>query len=352
MKNIQKMKAAILVEQKKPLRISEVSLPGELTCGQVLVKVRYSGICGSQIGEIEGVKGPDKYLPHLLGHEGSGIVMQIGLGVTHVAPGNHVVLHWMKGVGIEAAPPFYVWNDKPLNAGWITTFNDYAIVSENRCTVIPDDFSLKIAALFGCAVTTGLGVIVHDAKLTIGESVAVFGAGGVGLNMIQGAKLTSAYPIIAIDLFENRLELARRFGATHTINTKKDDVVASIRQIVGNGGLDVAIDNTGVPEVIEQCYQLAGPKGRVILVGVPKAGNTISIYSLPMHFGKTVKGSHGGETNPSQDINRYRGLCNAGILKLDELITHEIALADINDAVTSMKNGSIAGRCLIRFEGE
>jgi S-(hydroxymethyl)glutathione dehydrogenase/alcohol dehydrogenase len=289
-------------------------------------------------------------LPHLLGHEGAGIVAETGPGVTRVKAGDHVVLHWMKGAGIEAAPPRYAWNGTPLNAGWVTTFNDYAVVSENRCTAIAKDFDLKTAALFGCAVTTGLGAITNDAKLTIGESVAVFGAGGVGLTMIQGARLVSAYPIIAVDLHENRLALARRFGATHALSAKGGSPAEGIRDIAGKAGVDVAIDNTGVPGVIEECYRLIKPEGRVILVGVPRSGAAISIDSLPMHFGKTLKGCHGGDTDPARDIPRYMGLCRAGILRLAELVTDEIGLADINAAIAGMKNGSIAGRCLIRFD--
>ena len=167
------MRAAILVEQKKPLVIDEVQLPTFLEIGQVLVKVHFSGICGSQIGEINGAKGSDPYLPHLLGHEASGVVLEVGPGVKHVKPGDAVVMHWRKGAGIEAVTPNYLWRGKKLNAGYITTFNEYAIVSENRLTAIPSDSNLMIAALFGCAVTTGFGVIENNASVRIGESVVV-----------------------------------------------------------------------------------------------------------------------------------------------------------------------------------
>ncbi len=216
------MLAAILAEQCKPLIIDEVALPDKLSYGQVLVRLSYTSICGSQLGEIDGVKGDDPYLPHLLGHEGSGEVLEIGGGVKTVKPGDHVVLHWMPGEGLTSAPPVYSWKGKPLNAGWITTFNEYAIVSEDRVTAVPKDFDLEIAPLFGCAVTTGLGIINNKAKVRIGESVVVFGAGGVGLNVIQGAAMVSAHPIIAVDLYDNRLELAQKFGATHLINSGKE----------------------------------------------------------------------------------------------------------------------------------
>jgi len=343
------MKAAILVEQRKPLVIAEIALPQTLAPGQVLVKVSYSGICGSQIGEIDGAKGADKYLPHLLGHEGSGTVMDIGPGVTHAKSGDKVVLHWRKGLGIEAAPPVYTWGGKKLNAGWVTTFNEYAIVSENRLTVIPADSDMEVAALFGCAVTTGFGVIVNNAKVKIGDSVVVFGAGGVGLNIVQAAALSSAYPVIAVDLHDNRLELAKKMGATHTVNSAKTDARNAIREIVGPAGPDVFIDNTGQPAIIQMGYELTKPQGRVVLVGVPRKGDDISIYSLPLHFGKVLSGSHGGETVPQEDIPRYHGLYRSGRIRLKELLTHHFSLNEINDATQGMRDGTIAGRCLIRL---
>jgi len=344
------MKAAILVEQKKPLVIADIELPNELKPGQVLVKIDFSGICGSQIGEIDGAKGPDRFLPHLLGHEGSGTVIEIGPGVKHVKSGNKVVLHWRKGLGIEAEPPSYSWDGKQVNAGWITTFNEYAIVSENRLTVIPDNSDMEVAALFGCAVTTGFGVVVNNAKLTIGESIVIFGAGGVGLSIIQASSLVSAWPIIAVDLYDNRLYLAEEMGASHLINSRKEDARQRIQDILGEQGLDVFIDNTGIPEIIEMGYEITLPQGRVILVGVPRKGNDISIYSLPIHFGKVLKGSHGGETIPHEDIPRYQRLYKEGKLDLKPLVTDRFVLSEINDVIDGMKLGKIAGRCLIQYE--
>jgi len=343
------MKAAILVEQKKPLVIDDIQLPNNLEVGQVLVKVHFSGICGSQIGEIDGAKGPDKFLPHLLGHEASGTVMEIGVGVKHVKPGDVVVMHWRKGLGIEGAPPSYLWQGKKLNAGWIATFNEYAIVAENRLTPIPADSDLEVAALFGCAVTTGFGVIENNAKVKIGESVVVFGAGGVGLNIVQAASLVGAYPIIAVDIFDNRLELAREMGATHLINSKNSDAKKAILDISGLNGLDCFIDNTGNPAIIELGYEITKGSGRVILVGVPRKGANIDIYSLPLHFGKILTGSHGGESIPNEDIPRYQNLFSNGRIKLRELLTEQLALEDINFAIDNMRNGNTSGRCLIRL---
>jgi S-(hydroxymethyl)glutathione dehydrogenase/alcohol dehydrogenase len=147
-----KMKAALLVELNKPLVLTEIELPQELTWGQVLVKVYYSGICGSQIHEIEGAKGPDQFLPHLLGHEGSATAIEVGPGVKTVKRGDKVVMHWRPSDGIQSEPPTYQWDGQKVNAGWVTTFSEFSIVSENRLTVIPADFDMKLASLFGCAV--------------------------------------------------------------------------------------------------------------------------------------------------------------------------------------------------------
>ena len=343
------MKAAILVEQRKPLVIDEVELPSSLDVGQVLVKIHFSGICGSQIGEIDGAKGEDKFLPHLLGHEASGTVEEVGPGVKHVKPGDVVVLHWRKGLGIEGAPPIYKWRGNKLNAGWIATFNEYAIVAESRVTAIPHDSDLEVAALFGCAVTTGFGVIENNAKVRIGESVVVFGAGGVGLNIVQAANLVGAYPIVAVDLFDNRLELAKSLGATHLINAKNQDAKSEIEKIIGVNNLDHFIDNTGQPAIIELGYQVTKPQGKVTLVGVPKKGNNINIYSLPLHFGKKISGSQGGEAVPQDDIPRYHNLFNNGRIKLSELITEKINLENINFAISRMRSGEMSGRVLIQL---
>lgn len=344
------MKAAILVELNQPLVVDRVELPRTLEVGQVLVKIHYSGICGSQLGEVDGAKGEDKYLPHLLGHEASGTVLDIGPGVKHVKPADKVVLHWRKSQGIESAPPRYTWRGKPLNAGLIASFNEYAVVSENRVTRIDDSYDMEIAALYGCAVTTGFGVAENNAKIKFGESVVVFGAGGVGLNIIQGAALLSAYPIIAVDLHDGRLELAKAMGATHIINSKTTDARAAILEIIGKQGLDVFIDNTGQPQIIELGYEITKPQGRVVLVGVPRKGKNINIYSLPLHFGKIISGSHGGDAVPHVDIPRYQKLLAAGLIQLKPLITEYFSLEEINVAIQRMRSGELSGRCLVKMD--
>ena len=339
--------AAILVAQQKPLVVDTIELPEQLAVGQVLVELKVSGICGSQLGEIDGVKGPDRFLPHLMGHEGFAVVLEIGPGVKNVKPGDSVVLHWRPGAGIQADPPKYLWRGQPLNAGWVTTFNRHAVVSENRCTKVPAGTDPEAAALFGCAITTGFGVVENNARLRMGESVVVFGAGGIGLNIIQAAALISASPIIAVDLHDSRLELARRLGATYTINSAKGDAAELIKQALADQPLDVFIDNTGVPAVIEMGYHLSQREGRVILVGVPRLGQNLNVYSLPLHFGKVLSGSQGGECQPDRDIPRYLRLLERGSLQLDRFVSARFPLEEINTAISAMRDGATAGRVMV-----
>lgn len=344
------MKAAVLVELHKPLVVADLQLPEKLFFGQVLVKVIYSGICGAQFNEIEGAKGPDKFLPHLLGHEGSGIVLDVGPGVKTVNKGDHVVMHWRQSDGLQSETPTYMWDGRQVNAGWVTTFNDHAIVSENRLTPIPSDFDMKLAPLFGCSVTTAMGVVNNDAHVKIGQSVVIFGAGGVGLNLVQATDMVSAYPIIAIDLYDSKLQAAKRFGATYCFNSKTSNSwKEDIAKIVGEKGADVVIETTGNSRVIETAYKMTHPDGKTILVGVPRKGDDISIYSLPLHFKKILKGSHGGSAEPHLEIPRYIRLCKSGRLKLDGLITHEFTLGQINEALNAIREGK-TGRCIIKME--
>ena len=341
------MKAAILVESKKPLIIDNISLADELEFGQVLVDICYSGICGAQINEIDAVKGPDKFLPHLLGHEGSGVVEKIGPGVSTVKESDHVVLHWRPSKGIQSPTPKYSWDGKTVNAGWVTTFNEQAIVSENRLTVIPNNFDMKIAPLFGCAVTTAFGVVNNDAQIKVGQSVVIFGIGGVGLNIAQAASMVSAHPIVGVDLLEHKLKMGKKLGLSHSLLGSGDDLNDKIRDIVGSQGADVMIETTGNSRVIEQAYDLTHPDGKTILVGVPKKGNNISIYSLPLHFNKVLTGSHGGNSEPDLEIPRYIRLMDAGKMNLDGLITHEFELDQINEALDLFRSGE-AGRIIMK----
>jgi Zn-dependent alcohol dehydrogenase len=340
------MKSAILIENKKPLIVADVELPAKLKFGQVLVKICYSGICGAQIDEIDAVKEADKYLPHLLGHEGSGIVEKIGEGVTTVKPNDHVVLHWRKSTGIESSSAKYSWNGKQVNAGRITTFSEKAIISENRLTAIPSNFDMRLASLFGCSVLTAFGVVNNDAKIKIGQSVLIFGIGGVGLNIVQAASMVSAYPIVGVDLHENKINMGKKFGLTHGLIADSNDLNNKIYNIIGSKGADISIETTGIPKVIEQAYELTAPDGKTILVGVPN--DKISIYSLPLHFEKVLTGSHGGDAIPNIDIPRYIRLISQKKMTLENIITHEFNLKEINSAIDLLRSGK-AGRIIIKM---
>jgi S-(hydroxymethyl)glutathione dehydrogenase / alcohol dehydrogenase len=255
------------------------------------------------------------------------------------------VLHWRPSRGIQCQPPAYTWRGAKLNAGWVTTFNDYAVISENRMTVIAPDYDLRNAPLLGCAVTTAAGVINNDAKVKIGESVVTFGVGGVGLNVVQFAQLAGAYPIVAVDLVDAKLAMAKERGATHCINSKGvGDLDGEIRKIVGQQGPDKVIETTGVKSVIELAYNLTHADGTCVLVGVPN--EKVTIYTLPIHFNKVLTGSHGGEAVPQIDIPRLIRLNRAGRLSFDGIITHEFTLDRINDALDLVRSGA-AGRVVL-----
>jgi len=332
-----KTPAAILVEQRKPLLIDEVELPA-LGYGQVLVQVKVSRICGSQLGEIEGVKGPDKYLPHLLGHEGGGIVVEVGPEVSHVKPGDHVVLHWRPGAGIQAAPSKYRLGTQTINAGNITTFQNLAVVSENRVTKIPADTDFEVAALLADTITTGFGAVTRDACVTIGEAVVVIGVGGIGLGTVLGAHLAGAHPVIAVDIHDHKLAKAREFGATHTINTRHENLADAVQRILG-GPADIVFDVTGQPAVIEQAWKFTGPKGRLVLVGVMRHDQQLNLNTLPLHYGKVLTGSEGGSSQPHLDIPRYLRMIRASRFDPRGMISHRCSLTDVNPAIATMRAG-------------
>ena len=340
------MKSAILIESNKPLIIADVDLPNKLEFGQVLVKVCYSGLCGAQLNEIEAVKGPDKFLPHLLGHEGSGIVENVGEGVTRVKTGDHVVLHWRKSAGIQSLPAKYLWNGKKVNAGWVTTFNEKSVVSENRLTVIPKDFDLRTAALFGCAVTSGFGAVNNDAKVKIGQSVLIFGIGGMGLNIAYASSLVSAYPIVGIDLHKEKIDIGKEFGLTHGIVSGSGNLKEKLNNIFGNKGPEITFETTGNSKIMEQAYEVTPNDGKTIFVGVPD--KKISIYSLPLAFDKVLSVSHGGGSEPDKDIPRYIRLAQNKKINLEKLITHEFNLSKINQAIDLFRGGK-AGRIILKI---
>ncbi len=342
------MQGAVLTGIGKPLEIADLEVP-PLSFGQVRVRLWRSGICGSQIGEIDGVKGPDAHLPHLLGHEGSGIVEAVGEGVTMVAPGDAVVLHWRKGAGLQSATPAYRWKGRRVNAGWVTTFNEVAVVSENRLTAIPRDVGPDEAALLGCSLTSGFGVVTNTARVRIGESVVVVGAGGVGLCAVLGASLASACPVVAIDLHPGKLALALRLGATEALDARAPGVEEAVRSIMGRDGADVVVETTGRVSQIELAYALTHSRGRTVLVGVPPAGSRASLFTLPLHFGRVLTGTTGGESVPHEEIPRYLRLLRRRKVDLSTLVTDTVPLEGVNEAIARLRRGEILGRCMIRF---
>jgi len=338
-------KAAILVRQQAPLVVADVEIP-PLDVGQVLVRLASSGICGKQVDEITGKRGADRFLPHLLGHEGAGTVVEAGPGVRKVRPGDRVVLHWMKGAGIDSATPTFRWDGRPLNAGWVTTFSEYTVASENRITPLGPGVALEAACLLGCAVTTGLGIVFNEAGLKPGESIAIFGVGGVGLNAVQGARLVHGHPIVAVEVHLHKLELARAFGATHTLSAREDGIEPRLRELSGGRGFDVTVDTTGDPRVFELAHRLTSQAGRTVMAGVIPHERPVTIDPYPLHFGRRLTGSHGGATNPDRDIPRYVALAAQGALTLEEQITHRFRLEQINEAFNAVRAGA-GGKCVI-----
>lgn len=338
-------KAAILVKPHEPLVVAEVAIP-PLGVGQVLVRIRHAGLCGKQLDEISGKRGPDPYLPHLLGHEGAGTVVETGPGVRKVKAGDSVVLHWMKGSGIESDTPTFTWQGRPVNAGWVTTFSEYTVASENRVTSLDADVASEAACLLGCAVTTGLGIVFNDAGLQPGESIVVFGAGGVGVNVVQGAALVNAAAIVAVDLYEEKLQRAREFGATHTVRAGGGDAQAFLLEISRGRGFDVAVDTTGDSRSFQLAYETTASTGRTILAGVLDHRAPVTLDAFALHFGRRIIGSHGGGTRPDRDIPRYVQLYRSAKLKLEEQITGRYPLASVNEAIESIRRGR-AGKCVL-----
>jgi S-(hydroxymethyl)glutathione dehydrogenase/alcohol dehydrogenase len=332
--------AAILVAQRQPLVIDDVEVPS-LKRGQVLVDIHATRVCGSQIGELDGVKGPDKFLPHLLGHEAGAVVLEIGPEVTQMSPGDRVVCHWRPGAGIDAGGTVYGWNGREVNAGPITTFQKLAVISENRLTKVPANTDFELCCLLADTLTTGFGIISNDAKVRAGESVVIFGAGGIGLGAVLGARLAGAQPIIAVDLHEHKLAKARAYGANHSINAAEENSADRVREILG-GLADVTIDGTGSPKVIETAYDLAKLRGgRCVLFGVMPSDQRVSIHTLPLHFGRILTGSEGGQSQPHEDIPRILDALGSHQIDSSGFVSHRGSLSEVNEIMARMRAGEV-----------
>ena len=345
-------KAAVLFKQKHKLKVVNIKPQKILFKGQVLVKIIYSGICGSQLGEISGIKGRDGFLPHLLGHEATGIVKEIGPGVKNFKRSNKVILHWKVSKGVNAANPSYFYKNKKINSGKVTTFSQYSIVSENRLTKIPKGLGFKNSVIFGCAATTGYGVVNKDAKIKKNESVIIFGCGGVGLSVLQAAAINKAKLILVVDKNKKQILFSKKYGATHQFlfknNFKKLDEL--INKLTKNKKFNTFIDTTGNKKVIEFGLSTIKPSnGKLVLVGVQKYNEKVSFNTLQVQLGKKIIGTHGGNTRPHIDIPRINNLFKANNVNLNKFYTKVYALNDINKAISDMKNGKIQGRCLIKM---
>ncbi len=344
-----KTRAAILSQINQPLEIDELIIP-ELKCGQVLVKIAYSGVCHSQLNEIRGLKGEDKFLPHTLGHEGSGIVMEVGADVQKVQAGDPVVLTWIKGSGLDIPATQYHRHDGSIvNSGAISTFMEYAVISENRLVSIPKEMPLKEATLLGCAIPTGAGIVMNTARVQPGNSVAVFGVGGIGLSAILAAKMIGASVIIAVDILEQKLIQAKEIGATHIINATHQDVLDTIQKITGGQGVDFAIEAAGQRETMETAFKSVKDRGGLsILAGNLPAGQKICIDPFDLIKGKRVIGTWGGETDPDRDIRNYVDNFLSEKLNLKFFTSDICRLNKINDAVGDLASGKV-NRPLIEF---
>ena len=366
------MKAAVLTANNTPLVIRddiEIAPPG---AGEVRVKVIASGVCHSDLSVVNGtIPLPT---PIVLGHEGAGIVEEVGEGVTTVAPGDHVVLSFVPACGecytcrhgqaylcekaaIQAAAGLLDGTTRltadgaPLHQmACLGTYGDHAIVPEISCVKIPDDVPLDVAALIGCGVLTGVGAALNTAEIAPGDTVVVIGCGGVGLNVIQGARIAGATTIIAVDMHDAKLEMAKSFGATHTVNAGDGDPVAAAIGITGRGA-DVAFEVIGLQPTIEQAINVTRNGGQVVLVGVPRMDVNLNLNAAFtfLYLAKTIKGCWYGSSNVREDVPKLLELWRSGELKLEELISQEIAVEQIDQAFADMQAGTVA-RSVIRHD--
>jgi hypothetical protein len=338
------MKAAVLTKINSPLEIANLQTC-DLKIGQVLIKVIKSGLCGAQIQEIKGLKGNEKFLPHLIGHEGCGVVEEIGDGVTKVKKGDKVVLHWRKGSGIESDFPSYIFNNKKISSGKITTLSEYSIVSENRMTKIDHNISDDFCALLGCGLSTGLSIVNKEANIKFGESVLILGCGGVGLNCILASKLSCAHPIVGVDTNEHKKNLIIKNGGEFCHIDNLIQIFDKYKKF------DCIIDTTGYLDLVSKCIPYLSEQGRCIFVAQPKQNSSITI-SNPINFfstsGISFKTTQAGNFEPDIDIPKYTKLYLNKLINTDNIVTDFYNLDEINDAVLKLNSGT-SGRIIINI---
>ena len=358
------MKAAVCYEFGKPLSVEEVDLDPPQK-NEVKVRIAATAICHSDIHVLRGELGFK--LPLVAGHESAGYIEEIGEGVTGFKPGARVVVSMLKSCGrcfycaqgrpslCEAVFPLTVESRLHNKKGQalnhmvaVASFAEYAIVDISQVVVIPDDMPLDCASLLACGVITGFGAVVNRARVEAMSSVVVIGTGGVGLNSVQGAAVSGACPLIAVDVNDKKLEAARLFGATHTVNAKQVDPVKAVREMTGGRGADYVFVTVGNASAIRQGYEMIRAAGMEVVVGLPVNGETVT---FPPFFPdeKIVTSCNLGSMRLSIDIPRLVSLYKSGKLKLDELITARYPLEKINEAIESVERGE-ALRNVIVFE--
>ena len=353
-----KIRAAILWEQGQPLSVEAADLdaPGP---GEVLVDVKAAGVCHSDLHPARG-DWPAK-TPLALGHEGAGVVLDVGAGVTSVRPGDHVVLCWAPACGVcapcregravlcDRVEKVTFRNKLPSGASRLharqqdvapflgtACFSDAVVVPDGGAIPMPRDLPFEALATLGCAVLTGVGAVTNAAHVPAGARVAVIGVGGVGLNVVQGAAISACEQIVAIDLRPTPLALAKQFGATDTIESAAE-VPAAVRSLTGGRGADFVFDTVGSPATLASAIAATRKGGTVVLTGLSRLDNQGAIPMFPFVMQeKRLVGSVYGSGNPSRDIPRLAGLYQQGKLKLNELVTRTYALDNVNDAMSAL----------------
>lgn len=350
-----KTRAAVQVEYGKPLVVEEVELPDPGPM-HVIVKQVASGICHSQLHRLHN---PNTRVPGLLGHESTGVVIATGKDVGDFKEGDHVMLSLLPRNArpgmLRHQTPMVKFRGQEIPASFAAhTWMETVISDERWCVKMDDDVPMDVTAVVGCAVQTGAGAVLNTAHVGFGDSVAVYGAGGLGLCTIQTCANIGAYPIIAVDVADEKLEYAKQFGASHVVNATMEDPVARIQEIT-NGGADFAFDVIGVSKTISQLLPSvrAGVMGydtggTAVLVGVPQAPDTIPVRDF---FGsaKKIMGCSGGTGHPERDFPLYLRWFKQGKMPLDKLVTRRYRLEEINEACEALAKGQILGRAIIVF---
>jgi S-(hydroxymethyl)mycothiol dehydrogenase len=340
----------------EPVGIETVVVPDPAP-GEALVGIQACGVCHTDLHYREG--GINDEFPFLLGHEAAGVVEEVGDGVTEVAPGDFVILNWRAVCGhcraCRRGQPWYCFDTfnarqkMTLEDGTelspalgIGAFADKTLVAAGQCTKVDGSAPPTVAGLLGCGVMAGLGAAINTAGVTRGQSVAVFGCGGVGDAAIAGARLAGAATIIAIDVDDRKLAIATEFGATHTCNSAKEDPVAFVRTATGGFGADVCIEAIGLPDVYRQAFEARDLAGTLVLVGVPRPGVTLELPFIEV-FGRggALKSSWYGDCLPSRDFPMLIDLYRQRRLDLDRFVSEEIGLDGVEDAFHKMERGEV-----------